>query len=187
MGGHTGTRAERFAGDDADHGAGTLDDRQIAFPVVDKARLGFFSFCWQCHPRLDGMHAATFGASLFEPLRMRDAAACDHPVHFARTDRLLGAEAVAVHDLAFEQISDCRQTDVRMRPYVHGSRDSAWEIDRAQVIEKNEGSNHTSTRVGEHASDFKSAEVLAPLIDHGLEHSRLHHILAFGQEHTICQ
>ena len=32
----------------------------------------------------------------------------DHPVHFAGANRLLGAHAVAMHDFAFEQISDGR-------------------------------------------------------------------------------
>ena len=49
-------------------------------------------------------------------LRVDDAAARGHPVDRAGLDRLHGAEAVAVHDLALEQIGNRREPDVRMRP-----------------------------------------------------------------------
>ena len=51
-------------------------------------------------------------------LRVRDAAPGIHPVHIARLDRLRRAQRVAVKDLAFEQIRDGGEIDVRMRAHV---------------------------------------------------------------------
>src|SRR3954464_11775888 len=50
---------------------------------------------------------------------MDDAAPGRHPVYRARADGHLRAEAVAVQNLAIEQISDGRKVDVRMRAYVN--------------------------------------------------------------------
>jgi len=49
------------------------------------------------------------------PLRVHDAATRRHPVDVAGSDRSQRADAVAVHDLALEQVRDRREPDVRMR------------------------------------------------------------------------
>jgi hypothetical protein len=54
---------------------------------------------------------------------VHDAAARGHPVHLARADHLLGAEAVAMHDLAVEEVRDRREPDVRMRAHVDAAAD----------------------------------------------------------------
>jgi hypothetical protein len=52
---------------------------------------------------------------------MHDAAPGSHPVDFAGADRLHTAEAVAVQDLAVEQVGHGREADVRMRPHVEAA------------------------------------------------------------------
>ena len=63
---------------------------------------GLLVLARQRDPRLDPVNRSALGARLFEPLRVRDAAARDHPVDLAGFDGLLHADAVAVHDLARE-------------------------------------------------------------------------------------
>ena len=111
-------------------------------------------------------------ARALEALRMRDAAARRHPVHLAGPDRLLGADAVAMHDLAVEQIGDGRQPDVRMRPHVDRARNARREIDRTHVIEEDERPDHAPLRERQHASDLEAAEVAAPLFDDELDHGK---------------
>ena len=59
--------------------------------------------------------------SLRSALRVRDAASCSHPVDLAGADRLNGAEAVAVKEFAFEKISHCGETYVRVRSHVQAA------------------------------------------------------------------
>src|SRR3546814_10018608 len=75
----------------------------------------FLTFVRQRHPGLDAVHRTAVGPQLLEALGMGDTPARGHPVDLARPDRLLGADAVAMHDLAIEQVGDRRQTDMRMR------------------------------------------------------------------------
>src|SRR5690606_34968616 len=95
-----------------------------------------------------------------------------HPVDLAGMDRLLGADAVPVHDLAFEQVGDRGQPDVRMRTHVDTARQARFELYRAHVVEKDEGTHHAPLHEWQHTPDFKAAEVLAALgddkFDHGL-------------------
>ena len=71
-------------------------------------------------------------------LGMDDAAPGRHPVHLARVDRLLRAEAVAVHDLAIEQISDGGKADVRMRAHVDAG--PGLEHSRSHLVKEDKGS-----------------------------------------------
>src|SRR5512138_103754 len=75
-----------------------------------------------------------------------------------------------MHDLALEEISDRRQTNVRMRPHVHAAWDAWLEIDRSHVIEEDERSHHSALRKGQHAANLEAAEVAAPLWNHELDH-----------------
>jgi hypothetical protein len=111
------------------------------------------------------VQVATRRARLLEALGVRDAATRDHPVHFVGLDRLLNADAVAMHDLAREQVRDGREPDVRMRAHVHGLRDAGWEGHRPDVIEEDERADHVAAREGQHAADFEAAEVTAALLD----------------------
>ena len=91
--------------------------------VVRERRLGLFMFRSAAPPRIGcRAYARPRARSFFEALGMGDAAPGDHPVHFAGADRLLGADAVAMHDLAVEEIGDGRRGRLRMRPDVHAAR-----------------------------------------------------------------
>jgi len=67
---------------------------------------------------------------------VNDAAPRGHPVDVARNDRLMRTEAVAVHDLAREQVRDGRQVDVRVRADVHAL--PGRQARRSEVIEEHE-------------------------------------------------
>ena len=67
-------------------------------------------------------------------LGVDDAAPGRHPVDGAWLDALDGAQAVAMHHRAFEQVSDGRQPDMRMRPHVVVVARAGG--DRAEVIEE---------------------------------------------------
>ena len=139
------------------------------------------------------MQRAALGARLLESLGMRDAAAGDHPVHFFGLDRLLHADAVAMHDLAREQIGDRGESDVRMRTHVDGLRKPGREVLRADVIEEDEGPDHVPPRERQHAPDFESPEIAAALVDdihagmvyqtHAASKRRCRHRSEAGPEH----
>ena len=102
--------------------------------------VGFLDRQRQRRPQLQPVHhvrnVVQVGRSAF---RMDDAAAGCHPVDGAGFDALHGAQAVAVQHRAFEQVSDSREADVRMRPHVvvvPGPRG-----DRAEMIEEHEGAD----------------------------------------------
>src|SRR3546814_8102670 len=77
--------------------------------MVGESGVRFLVAFGQCDPGLDSVHAATLRPHPLESLRVRDSPTGGHPVHLARADRLLGAHAVAVHDLAIEQVCDGRE------------------------------------------------------------------------------
>ncbi len=111
------------------------------------------------------------GSCVFESLRVRDTPARDHPVHFARLDRLLGANTVAVHDLAREQIGDGREPDVRMGSHIHAPRDATLKVDGTEMVEENEGADHSAPCEGENPPDLQAVtQVAAALIDHEFGH-----------------
>src|ERR1043166_3296832 len=67
---------------------------------------------------------------------MNNAAACGHPIDLTRLDRLMRAQTVAVDKLTFQQISHCRQSDMRMRRNIDSSARSKGH--GSHVIEKDE-------------------------------------------------
>src|SRR5690606_32057995 len=106
-----------------------------------------------------------FAPRALETLRMRDAASRGHPIHFAGTDRLLRSHAVPMHDLAFEQVRDRCEPDVRMRPHVDVARNTRFERDWAHVIEEDEGADHPAGGKRQHATDFEAAKAATSLFD----------------------
>src|SRR3546814_2453836 len=60
----------------------------------------FLTFVRQRYPGLDAVHRTAVGPQLLEALGMGDTPARGHPVDLAGPDRLFGADAVAMHDLA---------------------------------------------------------------------------------------
>ncbi len=95
---------------------------------------------------------------------MHDSAPGRHPVDLAGTDRLMRAEAVAVDDLALDQIRHRRQADVRMRTHVE-SLTGRHRLS-AHLVEEGERSNHTARRRGKDATDSEATELTGPRIDH---------------------
>src|SRR5262245_39351549 len=91
---------------------------------------------------------------------MNDAAAGRHPIYFARFDRLHRTEAIAMDNRAGEKISDCRKTDVRMRPHVEAP--ASLQIRRSHLVEKNKRSNAALLGGRQHAANFESAEIPGP-------------------------
>src|SRR5687767_12103561 len=96
---------------------------------------------------------------------MGNAATGDHPVDLVGLDGLLHADAVAMHDLAGEQVGHRGETDVRVWADVDGFRNPGRESHWADMVEENERADHVPARVRQHASDFEPAQVAAPLVD----------------------
>src|SRR6516165_2107122 len=90
-------------------------------------------------------------------LGMHDAAARCHPVHRAGADRHRGAERVAMHDLAVEQIGDGGEPDMRVRPHVDAV--AGLEHRRAEMIEEDERSDHARASRRQRAMHLKAAEI----------------------------
>ncbi|RWA56195.1 hypothetical protein AU476_04380 [Cupriavidus sp. UYMSc13B] len=96
-----------------------LDLRQCGGGMVEERRLGTLMLLRQCHPGLDAVQTGAGGAHMLgRALRVHDAAPGCHPVDVARADRLVAAQAVAVDDLALEQVGDRGQPDMWMRAHV---------------------------------------------------------------------
>src|SRR5688572_18056002 len=96
-------------------------------------------------------------------LRMHDPAPRGHQVHGAALDRLHEPEVVAMHDLAFEEIRDRREADVRMRP--NGDAFAGRKDRRAHVIEEYERAYRAPLRDGQHAANVELAEAPDPCLD----------------------
>jgi len=102
-------------------------------------------------------------------LGMGDAAARGHPVDRAGPDRLQGAEAVAVGDLAADQVSDRGEADVRMRAHVDPLPQQ--KLGRTHLIEKDERSDHLAARRRQRPAHLEAAEVTRPRHDDHLDRS----------------
>ena len=96
---------------------------------------------------------------------MDDAAAGSHPVHRAGPDRHGGAEAVAVHDLAVEQVGDGGEPDMRVRAHVEAV--AGTEFGRAHMIEEDERADHARLRRRQRAAHREVAEIGGARHDHG--------------------
>src|SRR3546814_16818804 len=75
----------------------------------------FLALVGQCHPGLDAIHRAAVSAEFFETLGVGDAATGGHPVALPRPDRLVGAEAVSMHDVAVETVGYGHSDGLRIR------------------------------------------------------------------------
>src|SRR5579885_1525261 len=89
---------------------------------------------------------------------MHDAAPGGHPVDLAGADGDRGAERIAVHDLAVEQVADGGEPDMRMRPHVEAL--AAAEFGRPEMVEEDERPDHARARGRQGAADGEAvAEV----------------------------
>src|SRR5262245_6815193 len=104
--------------------------------MMSECRLGLLVALWQRDPGLDAVQCPTLSAGALEALRMGDAATGRHPIDLARNDRLLGPDAIAMHDLALEQIGDRGQADMRVGTNVDLLADAGRELDRSHMVEE---------------------------------------------------
>lgn len=144
--------------------------RQVRGVMVHESRLDFLVRRGQGDPRLDPVQLAARLTKRVEALRMCDPATGGHPIDFTRTDDLVAADAVTVHDLTSKEIGDRRQADVRMRPDIRLTRDVRRQDHRPHVIEKNERADHAAPAPWQYPSDFEAAEVAAAGVDDELDH-----------------
>src|SRR6185312_10730117 len=75
-----------------------------------------------------------------------------------------GAEAVAMHDLALEQVGDGGEPDMRVRPHVHAG--AAGEYRRTEMIEEDERPDHAALRRRQRAMHLEFAEIDRARHDH---------------------
>src|ERR1700675_3743518 len=98
---------------------------------------------------------------------MHDATAGGHPVDFAGLDRHRRAQAIAMHDLAVEQISDGREPDMRVRPNVEAI--AGAEFGWAEMIEEDKWSTLSRACRRQGAAHREVAEINGawhdPLVD----------------------
>ena len=103
-------------------------------------------------------------------LRMHDAAPGRHPVDAPGLNRLMRAQAVAMVELAFEQIGDRGQVDVRVGADVGAV--AGLERRGAHVIEEDEGPNEATLDRGQHAPHAQAAEIARARLDDELDAGR---------------
>src|SRR6185295_8158577 len=95
----------------------------------------------QREPSLHAVEAwALWAQVLRRTLRMNDPASRGHQVDRAGLDHRVRPDAVAVLDRAFEEVSHCREIDVRMRADVHAL--ASRKARRTELIDEDEGPDH---------------------------------------------
>src|SRR5262249_48070041 len=93
-----------------------------------------------------------------------------HPVDVARADRARRPEAVAVEDLALEEVRHRREVDVRMRAHVEAA--AGRERRRAEVVEEEEGTDGAPLARRQQAAHREAvAEIALARVDHE-DHAR---------------
>lgn len=157
-GGERRARPEGRPRDEPRRHACLFDHRQGLCAVVDESRVAFLLRLWQRYPGLDAEEAlAGPPALVVRSFRMDDAASCLHPVHRPRFDGEVRAKAVAVPDLAFEEIGDGREVDVRMRTHVDPL--VGQELRRPHLVEEDEGTHHLPLGRRQRAAHLHLAEI----------------------------
>src|SRR5882757_830939 len=102
---------------------------------------------------------------------MDDAAARRHPIDVARPDRLNAAYAVAVNHLAFEQVGQRGQADMRMRTHVLSLPGTKHR--RSEVVEEDERTDHPALRRRQRATNL---EAVAQISNRRKDHLLHHHV-----------
>ncbi len=177
---HGALHAIGLARDQAHPHAVLLAHGQVFGRVVGEGGLGLLVLGRQRHPELHQLQpAAGVGVGVGEALAVRDAASGRHPVHLAGADDLQRAQAVAVRDLAAEQIAHRGQADVRVRTHVGGAVVLRRQRHRAGVVQEHEGADVTALRERQHAPHLEAmTEVGGAGIDHHFEHRILRSVVA---------
>src|SRR3990167_5919245 len=135
--------------------------------MMEEGRCRLFVGLRQGDPCLNAVHQCTICACVFEPLAMRDTAACNHPVDLTGADFLVEAQTVAMRHLPRIEVSHGGKPDVWMRPHVECTRDSGRKFDRPEMIEEDEGSHHVTGMKRQHPANLETAAkiVRAPVYD----------------------
>lgn len=129
-------------------------------------RLGFLVFQRECDPQLKPVHAGTGEPQfLWSSFGMHDAASGGHPIDVTRPNRLVRSEAVAVNDLAVEEVRHGREADMRMRAHIDPV--TRGEFGGPEVIEEHERANAKPHRRRQNTSDGKAAKVVRAGVDNG--------------------
>ena len=95
---------------------------------------------------------------------MDDAATCRHPVHVPRVDRLDAAEAVTVNNLAFEQIGQRGEADMRMGPDVWGRPGAKHHW--SKMIKEDKGAYHLALCGRQRATNLEPSQIANRRKDH---------------------
>ena len=98
---------------------------------------------------------------------MNDAASGGHEIHRTRRDLLDVSLAVAMQDLAVEEVGDGRQANVRMRPNIQPLPSD--KLNRAEMIEEDKRPHHLTLAVREGPSDLEPTEITNARDDHQFE------------------
>ena len=94
--------------------------------------------------------------------------ACGHQVDLTGRDPLIGAKAVAVVQLALQQIGHRREADMRVGAHIDPLPGQKFR--RTHLIEKDEGPDHPARMEGQDAPDLEPTQVLAACVDHQFDH-----------------
>src|SRR5512147_1194644 len=147
MGAHTRMEVKSIARDQPAAGVTVPPDRKVIALMVREGGSGFLMLFGQRHPGLDAVQMVTLAPRALEALRVGDATPGRHPVDLARADRLFRAHAVAVHNLAREQIGDRRQANVWVRSHVDRAGHTRRHVYWTHMIEEDEGADHAPLSV----------------------------------------
>ena len=165
--------AEGFAGHQPPPESALLIGGKIGGAMMRERWSGLLVGGGQRDPGLDAVHAVPLGARFLEAFGMGDAAAGGHPIDLARNDGLFGPQAVAMHDLALEQIADGGEADMGMRAHIDFARDSCGQVHRTEMVEKDERPDVAPLRERQDAGDLEPAKVFAPRLDDEFDHGTL--------------
>ncbi len=103
---------------------------------------------------------------------MRDPAAGRHPIDLAGLNRFLRSHAVAMHDLAFEQVRNRCQPDVGMGANIRRFGNAGSKLGGTDVIEENKRPHHSVGAERQHPPDLEAAQIAAALVNHSLQHGQ---------------
>src|SRR5262252_10706094 len=95
---------------------------------------------------------------------MYNATSCRHPIHRAGADRHHRAKAVAVDDLAVEQVCDGSEVDVRMRADINALADA--ELGGPHLVEENKRADHLSHPGRQCTANLEAAKVAGAGYNH---------------------
>lgn len=154
------------SGDHAQQGASAALLRQAGGGMVIERRCGFFGRARQRDPGLHAVQRVRAGAlGAGRAFGMGDAAAGGHPVDVAGANHLIGAERVAVADLAGPQEGDRGQADMRMRAHVDAV--IRFQHGRAHLVDEHERSHTARLQGGHGATHLQPADVVHAWGDQG--------------------